>query len=597
MIRLLHIFLFILPVYCISQDFKISSYVNTNEIYQNEYVKFIVEANQRIELRNLRLANFNIVQGPFTSQSSQTTFINGKIQSKSEYKSTFLLSPKKSGSLAIESITVNYNNKEYKTEVINIDVKENEQTNSNNNTQQNNTNQSQTLPKNKTYNKNLFARISASRTKPYLGENLLLTYKIYQSVYNSSNIEITDYDLPMVSDFWTENIDPKGKQWPQAQEQINGIRYRVFTLKKEIVSPQKTGKISIPAFEVTALLNRDWFNRGQQKSIKSNSISLDVQPLPGNAPKTFNGQVGKNYELNVNFSKEELLVDEALDFDISIYGNGNLKQLKLPTVDFPTDMEKYPAETKNKIKITTNGISGKKSLHHLLIPRFHGEYKIPEFKFTYFDVTKKKYITLKKAAQSIKVNKNSNKKTANENSAIISIPNQENVELINQNIRHIREETELFENKTPLFGSIKYWSILGTIPISLLFIFLFLNNKDRFTDQDKIAFKKVKKEVLQKFNTAETNLKNGNTTDFYKELYTGWTLYISNKLKIKRANLTNESIITGLKTLKVDANQIAQMNAILNECEMAQYSPSDIKDAENTLSTSMDLMSKFEQNG
>ena len=84
MIRLLNIFLFILPVYCIGQDFKINSYVNANEIYQNEYVKFIVEANQRIELRNLRLANFNIVQGPFTSQSSQTTFINGKIQSKSE---------------------------------------------------------------------------------------------------------------------------------------------------------------------------------------------------------------------------------------------------------------------------------------------------------------------------------------------------------------------------------------------------------------------------------------------------------------------------------------------------------------------------------
>ena len=189
------------------------------------------------------------------------------------------------------------------------------------------------------------------------------------------------------------------------------------------------------------------------------------------------------------------------------------------------------------------------------------------------------------------------KKIANENSTVVTIPNQENVELINQNIRHIREETELFENKTPLFGSIKYWSILGAIPISLLFIFLFLNNKDRFTDQDKIAFKKVKKEVLQKFNTAETSLKNGNTTDFYKELYTGWTLYISNKLKIKRANLTNESIISGLKTLKVDANEIAQMNTILNECEMAQYSPSDIKDAENTLSKSMDLMSKFEQNG
>ncbi len=594
MTRLIYIFLFLLPLHCIGQDFKISSYVNTNEINQNEYVKFIVEANQRIELRNLRLSNFKIVQGPFTSQSSQTTFINGKIQSKSEYKSTFLLSPIKSGVLSIESITVNYNSKEYKTDIIEINVTETNKTkNSTNISKQKNSNQIQQQPK----NKNLFARISASKAKPYIGENLLLTYKIYQSVYKSSNIEITDYDLPMVSDFWTENIDPKGKQWPQEQEQINGIRYRVFTLKKEIVSAQKTGKITIPEFKVTAQLNRDWFNRGQQTTIKSNSVTIDVQPLPSNAPENFNGQVGKNYKLKIKFSKEELFVDEALDFNISIYGNGNLKQLKLPSVDFPSDMEKYPAETKNNFKITSNGITGIKSLHHLLIPRFHGEFKIPEFKFTYFDINKRKYVTLKKDSQVIKVNKNGSKKITNENSTTISITNQEDVELINQNIRHIKEKTRLFENKTPLFGSVKYCIILGAIPIALILIFFFINNKDRFTDKEKIAFKKINKEVTLKFKNAETNLENENTSDFYKEIYSGWMLYISNKFKIKRADLNNEKIINTLKKLNFKENEITKINTILNECEMAQYSPIDIKDAKNTLSTSIDLMSKFKKNG
>ena len=593
MTRLLYILLFILPVHSFGQDFNFSAYVNTNEISQNEYVKFIVESNQRIGLRNLTLSNFNIVQGPYTSQSSQTTFINGKIESKSEYKSTFLLSPKKSGTLPIESITVNYNNKEYKTDVINILVKENQQTsNYNSQSQQNKNRQPQASPK----NKNLFARISASKAKPYIGENLLLTYKIYQSVYNSSNIEITDYDLPMVSDFWTENIDPKGKQWPQQQEQINGIRYRVFTLKKEIVSPQKTGKIKIPSFEVTALLNRDWFNRGQKKSIKSNSITVEVQPLPRNAPENFNGQVGKNYKLKVNFSKDELLVDEALDFDISIEGNGNLKQMKLPTVDFPADMEKYPAESKNKLKITSNGISGTKSLHHLLIPRFHGEYTIPEVNFTYFDINKKKYITLNEPSRVINVKKNGNSNRTNENSSTYSIPDQQEVELINENIRYIKEETNLFENRAPLFGTLKYWSSLAAIPLLLFLVFIFLNNKDRFTDNEKLAFKKVKKEVLTKFNNAENNINNQNTSEFYKEIYDGWTLYISNKFKIKRANLNNENILNALKKLNYDEDDIQVIDTIFKECEMAQYSPTDLKDAKKTLDNSRSLMTKFEQN-
>ena len=46
----------------------------------------------------------------------------------------------------------------------------------------------------------------------------------------------------MINDFWTELIEPKNKQWKEEQEIINGISYRVYTLKKEIVSPAKVRK-------------------------------------------------------------------------------------------------------------------------------------------------------------------------------------------------------------------------------------------------------------------------------------------------------------------------------------------------------------------
>ena len=41
-----------------------------------------------------------------------------------------------------------------------------------------------------------------------------------------------------------------------------------FLHSKEIVSPQKSGKITIPPFEVSTITNRDFFNRGVSKLLK-----------------------------------------------------------------------------------------------------------------------------------------------------------------------------------------------------------------------------------------------------------------------------------------------------------------------------------------
>ena len=281
----------------ISQNFVFKSYVDQNNISTDDYIRFTVESSERVQLNNLNFKDFIIKQGPFTSSSSQTTIINGKFKSKNEYKSTFIITPKNTGTLSIESIKVNYNGKDYQTKKITVNVSKGQQNTVSSNNKKTNSNNS---------NSKLFAKITCSNYQPYIGENLIVKYKIYQSSYHIRNLEITDYDLPMISDFWTELIEPKNKQWKEEQEIINGISFRVFTLKKEIVSPQKSGKLFIPSFEVSTVINRDFFNRGTSKIIKSNQPVINVKKLPANAPKSFKGQVGKNYKMDVNLSKLEL---------------------------------------------------------------------------------------------------------------------------------------------------------------------------------------------------------------------------------------------------------------------------------------------------
>ena len=587
---MIRIFNYILLITCFTnfqaQDFVFKAYVDQNNISTDDYIRFTVESSERVRLDNLQFQNFSIRQGPFTSSSSQTTIINGKFQSKNEYKSTFVLAPKKPGKLVIAAIKVSYNGKDYNTEKIIVNVGQGQKNNSPN-------------TNNSSNNSKLFAKISCSKTNPYIGENILVNYKIYQSSYHIRNLEITDYDLPMSNDFWTELLEPKNKQWKEEQEIINGIAYRVFTLKKEIISPQKSGKLTIPSFEVSTIINRDFFNRGVSKIIKSNSPVLRVKKLPDNAPRSFNGQVGSNYKMKVNISKNELEVDQALDFEIKLSGIGNLKQLKFPKIDFPKDLEKYPEEIKSRIQLSENGLSGRKTLNQLLIPRFHGNYEIPSFDFCYFDVRSKKYTTLSHPLTIIKVNKSKSSSPSNfeaNNSGKIKAVDQEDVELMNENIHHIRTKTKLYDFSNPIFGTTFYWSIMGSFPVTLLLLILFLNNKDKFLNKEKAQLRKTIKQVQKGFRDIKQEYSTMNNNDFFKEIYKLWNVYLLNKYEIKLSELNRDKIKEILIKSNVFEENVAAMDKILNVCEMAQYSPLSNEDAEKTLENSQDLIKKLEGN-
>ena len=564
-------------VYC--SQFSIEAYVNQTNISTDDYIKFTIKSNERIGLSKLSFKDFIIRQGPFTSSSSQTTIINGKFEHVKEYSSTFILSPKQHGELVIESIQATYDDETYKTKPITITVSKGKTNKVVPSTSPSTTNQN---------NSKFFARLITPKKQLYLGENILLEYKIYASTYHIRNLEITDYELPMSNDIWTELLEPKNNQWKEQIEVINGVQYRVFTLKKEIISPQKTGEITITPFEVKTLVNRDFFNRGQQKKLKSNALNLKVKPLPPNPPPSFNGQVGRNYKLKVDIKNTELNVDDPLDINIEISGNGNLKQLELPNLNLPQDLEKYPEEIKSNIKVNINGISGKKKLHQLVIPRFHGSYDIPSVSFTYFDLNKKKYKTLYHPNTTIQVAKS--EKTATNTTLNFERTQQDEVITINENIRHIKTDTKLFDFSNPIFGTGYYWILLSVSPLLLVLSLFFLSNREKFTNTEKALLKQLNKETQTHLVKAENNLSNKDYDSFYKEIYMLWTSFISKKYIIDIAEMNRSTIHETLMNSQIKGEFIDELDKILTYCEMAQYSPLSGEEAENSLINTKKLL-------
>ena len=81
---------------------------------------------------------------------------------------------------------------------------------------------------------------------------------------------------------------------------------------------------------------------------------------------------------------------------MKVAGSGNIEQLELPPIP---DIESFKSyEPESKIDISQNGgeVTGEKIFEKVLIPRYAGDYQIPEITFAFFNPGTGKYQTEKR---------------------------------------------------------------------------------------------------------------------------------------------------------------------------------------------------------
>ena len=81
-------------------------------------------------------------------------------------------------------------------------------------------------------------------------------------------------------------------------------------------------------------------------------------------------------------------------------------------INFPPDFETYDPKINDNINKSDNGISGTKTFDYLIIPRNEGVFTIKPVTFSYFDLNKRKYVTLSSPEYTLKVAKGDGKQTS-----------------------------------------------------------------------------------------------------------------------------------------------------------------------------------------
>ncbi len=494
--------------------------------------------------------NFKVLNGP--NRSMSTTIINGNTTQKVSY--SYSLQPKKVGKFRIAPATISVNGKTIKSNALLIDVIK-----------------ASAASKNATEEQQLFVKAEIDTNLVYVGQQLVIDYKLYTTV----NIE--NYDIafePEYQGFFARDIRRFDSR--AVREVVDGIQYTTKVLKRIALFPQQTGLQTIAPMTVRLGVitgnkrpNSFFFsNQIKPVNVQTNPLDINVKSLPMPVPPSFSGAVGK-YAVNSFIDKTNLTTDDAIAVKLTIQGNGDIKRLQPPSLNFPGVFEVYEPKVLDEISQESGGkLIGQKTIEYLAIPKQKGQYQLNP-SFTYFDTDSAKFITLVPNVFNLNIRQGKGTPTS-------QLPVGSEV-VINKDIRYIKSNTSFNSKGTPFPKTGLFYGLLlfPFLVLSGAFIYKQLLAKNGNIDIALLKKNRAQKVATKRLETANEFLKANKSRDFYDEISRALLGYVCDKLSIPLSELTKDNVRQKLQSLQVQEQHITDYMAIIKITEMALFAGMD----------------------
>ena len=250
----------------------------------------------------------------------------------------------------------------------------------------------------------LFVTAEASRTTVLEGEPLTVEYRIW------TRVDVTSYNLTSVPEhegFWVEELGQVSQ--PQVEQLVrDGQQYTTAVIRRVALVPAGAGERTIEPLGIEAQVRvrrgRDPFGGllGRSSlfgttvvptSVLSNPLTIEVEPLPPGRPEPFSGVVG-SLDIAAAVDRDSVDANEAVTLTIRVSGQGNIRTIPDPVLEFPRDFEVFPPEITESVQPSGDGLSGSKTFEYVVIPRSPGGRLIPSVSMSYFDPAGDRYRTV-----------------------------------------------------------------------------------------------------------------------------------------------------------------------------------------------------------
>ncbi|NNC95551.1 MAG: protein BatD [Chitinophagales bacterium] len=598
MARIVTVFIFLFC--CLVSQAQTSFTASTNRqkvaLNQTFQLSFKLENAKAKKFTPPSFEGFKVVNGPHRSQSTQ--MVNFDVTTSVTW--TYVLQPTREGKITIGSAEAILGNKKVvKANRVLIEVgpplSDKQQSNQQNSGGNDGISEA-------TLEESLFLKQIIDKRDVYVGEQVTITYNLYNRV---SLVNISPTKNPSYTGFWSQEIElDQNRQ--RKYEVIGNQRFEVITLKKDAVFPQKGGELTLTPLELDAIV-RTQSRGGQPRSLfdemfgsyrvrdvpvklESNSSLIRVKELPGSAPKTFNGAVGK-YKLETKLETTQAETDNPITLSVKVSGQGNIKMVDKPIVNVPGNFDVFDPKVKEYVSKKSSKVNGYKSYDYLVIPRSPGEYKLSSIKFTYFDPELERYVSEESGEYILNV-----EGEPGDNEGAAGGLSKEEVELLGSDIRYIKTKSKL-KASSNLFASIPYFALCGSPFLLFIALFVIKRSQDNI-DETSLDYrsKKAIKVARSKLRKANGYLKKNEPDAFYNEVQRSLWGYFSDKLNIDTVMLSRENILSNLNEKNVSSETITDLEMILDTCEMHLYAPSATSGKQGEIyQSTLKLITKLEK--
>ena len=525
----------------------------------------------------------DILFGPAQSQSSSFQFVNGKQSQSFTLSYTYQLRAPNAGSYDFGKASIEVKGKTYYSEPFTLTVTDAPQQT-----------QPQTQGANRSDNRqertsatvngdDLYIRGTVSNRQPYVGEQVLLTYRIYTAIPVE---QYSIYKTPSNKGFWTEElqVDPQS----QRQENINGKTFVSADIRKVALFAQQAGTHTLEPLEVEAVAQVQAPRRARQsrsifdmfeddffgsptelvkKDLRSKSIRIQAKPLPEeNRPASFDGLVGE-YTLSFDYDRtQKPKVNDALTFTFTVSGKGNIEMIHAPLVQFPPDFEVYEPRVSHRKTVDEDGVSGSASFEYIVVPRHAGAYKIPAFSYSFFNPSTEKY--MEKRVNEIVLEIEAGKDAAYTHASNGAPTHGQDIAYIQTGVPSWKATGKNF-----LFSGL-FWLCLACEALLFAAVLMALSRSRKLqADVAGMKNRKAAKEAKKCLRKAARFLDENRGDEFHVEISQALWGFLSGKLNIATADLSMDNVRTELEKRQIEPALTDSFIQTLSHCEEARFAP------------------------
>lgn len=564
---------FLLPLALWAQELTVQAPQQVT-LGQSFRVTFTLNAKPDGQIRPTSWGTLQLIQGPMTGTSSSMSFINGQMSQSVSYTAQYLLQATQEGTTTIGPAAATVNGKTVRSKPVEVKIVKGN-ANMAQQAQQARQQQPQQQRPATIDDRNLYARVSVSNQRPYKGEEVIITYKIFTKV---SLRQYSIDKLPGIKGFWQEDLT--GQQIKQYED--NG--FAVAEIRRGAIYGQEVGQQKIDPLQLDvqamvpvqrrrptnfweALFDDPFFSPTQavQKRLTSNSLTLNVRPLPPVPEgKEFHGGVGQ-FKVQAEVDQTQVKANEAITLRLTVSGSGNLVLLEAPQVEFNKVFEVYEPKVTDNLHRNTGGISGSRTFEWVLIPQSAGQYQIPSIEYTWFNPRTGQYTSAQTEAFDITVEKGSG------GDALVS-SSKSDVKRLNTDINHIKSRAGKCHEGISLLQLI----LLGLIPLTALIIIL-LGRKRQSLYDDEVSLRQHQalKKAQKRLRQAEKAMREGNDQAFYEEIYKSLWGCLSDKYRIPISQLNHDTVADTLASRHIPEEQHTLVMRTLQAVDEARFAPGD----------------------